>query len=288
MHVIGDWLVFLPYIYLSEAIQDTADSYEQSFERYYGLSGNEPSEELDVPLETVTSLRQLSEKLFHGATGLVRPTAVPQEQLDLLREAEEQLQTLEAILDDYEREHGVDLRTDGQLWPILKPQDLNSPDGQLHFLLMCFELAAFDSVAPELHSIARRMLQLVQVMIRNPGEQTRAYLSRAARCYLFDLDAEFAVMARATLEQRIQEVMDDEEVEKLVGSSRSGQVTLERRIEACVATGIFDSASQRAAENIRASGNDAVHLSPSLVGSPDDLLRDLETVLRALAKAISE
>ena len=129
-------------------------------------------------------------------------------------------------------------------------------------------------------STARALQDLAKHLIRYRNERTAAYLARVARCFVFDMRPELAVMARAVLDAALEDLADDAAVRQAVGST--GDVTLERRIEFCRARGIFADDEYRAAHGLRTAGRDAAHVMPGIEPDPMQIIEWLGITLHAL------
>ena len=262
-----DWIAESDYDF-DAAIEFATEEFSQNFEDYWGLSGAEPPEGLHAnQWREFVAMARLAQKLASGASSLVRPRRVKDDQLALREaleaEAAERRALVSGILERLKPNVTPESYND-IYWHLLSgsPSD---PRTRSAFFETCLQLEVWGLFASNPGRMGKRLGQLFEFMIRAPGEFTRAYLSRVAECYVREMPTEFAVMARAALDAAIQEVISDEQVVVEVGGSPGkDKVTLERRIQACRSKGWFPPELGRAADSIRANGRDAAHFSPGL------------------------
>lgn len=277
-----------PRFSLDDALDIAAMDYEDDFADYWGLQKDSPPEYIEVEdWRALVELYQLARKFAIGASTLVRPPSIRGDQLALPAWLGEEAERMEKSVDDLLEEAKSIVSEDvwWHLWNALSPRHPTDPRTKRAFFDNCMQLEAFRRYDTSPAGMANRMLRLLGVMIRQPGERARAYLSRVAECYIRDMKTEFAVMARAVLDVAIQEIVLDDDIRESVGTRRARRPDLERRIEACRAKDVFDDNVYAAATRVRERGNDAAHISPGLEGKIDDALDDLALCLRALEAA---
>lgn len=256
----------VPHWTLSAVLDDSEGGFREAFEGLYGLGDEGPTgyiwgmdaksgevlASLHSQHEEAKQLFHLARLLFGGATTLIHPAELSDEQASVLRDAAEAL---------------------SELTQEANATDLERSSGKLHFLLSCLEFHAYRDLVPDVRSVAGRMFKLVSAFVRGPGENTRGYLTRAATCYLLTLDVEFCVVARSALEQRLQEVLvnmgdDPEEL------SRLGLFALIERGQPVLSAEV-----RTAAHFVRISANRAIHEAPDFVPAADEVLEALASVL---------
>jgi len=131
--------------------------------------------------------------------------------------------------------------------------------------------------------LAERLLRLLEFSVLTKSERTQAYLRRVARCFILDLGPELAVMCRAVVEASLEHLDLEEAVNSVLErKNKKGHPGLVDWLDAASDVGLLDDGGRRAAENIRTSGNDAIHAAPDLARSPVELMQDLTEVLEQL------
>lgn len=276
---------FFPGYDLDDAVEYASREYEEDFAEYWGLDASSPPEHLEFDQwREYKEIHSLAKRLAVAASTLVRPRRLSEDHRTLpgvlqLEAAEREQLVTEALEQLKERVSHGDW---WQLWNAFRPTDPSDPRTKRDFLLNCVQIEATKLFPGSPAPMAARMLTLVNFLVRNPGERTRAYLSRVAECYLRGMKTEFAVMCRAVLDTALQDFVSDEEVRRTVGAGRN--VGMERRIECCRAKRVFDVESTNVAKRIKDSGDNAVHLAPGLEPDPDRLLEDLVTILTCIEK----
>lgn len=287
MGLFYDILRDAPEYSLGAAFDWAIRDFQDDLHDLYGIGAKEPPEDLDFDQwRSYVDLHRLVRKLATGASHLVRPTRTREDQLTLPQILEEEArERSDLIRNALERLKG---RLDEEEWRDLRwalsPGHPDDPRTRRAFFDNCLQLEVMERFPSWPDLMADRLERLLGHMLRAPGETTRGYLGRVAECYIREMPTEFAVMARAVLDQAIQERLPDEEVLVEVGSGKGGFVDLERRIQACFSKDLFGQAEFDAANDIRIAGRDAAHFTPGLEGDMDELLGKLSLVLHALEK----
>jgi len=274
-----------PTLSLTDAVESAYQDYTSDFTHYWGLEAKEPPEGLSHDdWRELIKLYGLARKLVQGASSMVRPVRVRDDELSLRELLSEEDKKEQAAIDAFlARLKGK--MPDEDWWKLrwrLDPVEPSDPRLKRRFFDNCIEIEASERFFQYPYEIADRTMTLLAYMVRSPGEFTTQYLGRVAECYIRKMNTEFAVMARAALDRAIQDRITDEEVAECVGLRPDGRVDLERRIEACASRSWFDSDSRLAATRIKDSGVHAAHFAPGLAANMDEVLQDLAEVLRAL------
>lgn len=291
---------------LADVIRIFSDDFIEGFRYYWGLDENEfPVEEVEPGLGAdpraemdrdewiaMKSMEQLAKKYAQGASSLVRPPRVREEQLGFYKNLKaekgraeaaikEILEIAKADSEEVHRELESALR-------FATPRP-SHPSTKIHFFNTCLQIQVLESFASDTRVMGQRITRLFEIAIRAPGIRTMQYLGRVAECYIRDMKTEFAVMARAALEAAIDELLTDEEVENLVGRrAHSIHSSLSRRMDACVAKGLLNGEILEMARQIRVDGNNAVHLVPDSVDDIHSMLERFATVLAHLEPFMQE
>jgi len=278
-------------------MEGAVEDYENAFKEVWGIEKDAPPEGMThEQWKRYVEIRQLAKKLAEGAATLVRPRRLPEDRLALLEwlreEAERQQLRVDEFLANFKGSIPEDFWWD--LYWALQPGHPDDPRTQRAFFDNCMELEALRLFASPPDLMAERMLKLLRVMVRNPGEFTRAYLARVAECYVRGMLVELAVMARAVIDLALQDVLEDERIRKLFGDKeRKEDIPLARRIQAAASPqiGILDHLARDAADRLREIGNAAAHGGPRAVEKissaydADSILEDMAMVLQAIDNA---
>jgi uncharacterized protein DUF4145 len=282
MSVFEDFFPANPLYSLDNAYSDASTWYDEDFEFFWGLGATEPPADWEYDQWQALRARQfLAQKLAKGAATLVRPQRLADKHVTSLRllnrEAATREQELDEVLAKIKEILGGDVPF--RVYEVVYGHHLDDPRTQLGFFHNCLQLEADKHFGTSPGRMADRMMPLIDLMIRQPGEFTREYLARVAACYIRDMQPEFAVMARAALDSAIQEVIDDDDVLRTVGGDRAD---LERRIHACRTKSWLTAEEERSATAVRKAGNDAIHVAPGMAPNSSDVLGHLSKVLAAL------
>ena len=130
---------------------------------------------------------------------------------------------------------------------------------------------------------------LLFVKDRNPSLESKAFLQRVARCYLFGFDAECVVMCRAVLDREFDAKISRNDVITWWKTTEKGKkmkpapFNLCGRIQAAFHVHRIDEVEWGAADQVRDDGNDAVHQTPSISNSLDYIRKTVQ-VLDALGR----
>lgn len=270
---------------LSIVVDDASFYYREAFEKVWGLESNGPPEGMEEDdWRSLLELYRISKKFSVGAATLIRPPKVRERDLTLPEWLEQEAQQHEEHMDgvlEILKEHYPDEDWEGAL----EPRQPSDPRMRRRFFEICLELEAYERFHVPVSQMAKRMLRLVRLMVREQSEFVRTYLSRVAECYIRGMSTELAVMARVVLELALTDAIGVREIADAVGE---GKLSLERRIEAAYVKGLLAGPAYAAAGRLRKAGNASAHgRIEDWAGLPadytsDSVLDDLAAVLRAV------
>ena len=277
-----------PTYSLDSAYDMLLNDYPHDFRSYWGLEQGSDPDHLDAADQAeYRRLSQLTTKLAQGASLLVRPPKLREDDIRQMAWIEEEAETLRERLRETLEQAKNRLPHDvwWQVYWATRPQGPGDPRVKQEFMEICMQLEAAELFPAWPGDIAKRLFHLVALVLENPTRRTREFLPRVAECYVRDMKAELAVMARAVLDVALKEVFPDEEVRHRVGAGKD--VVLERRIQCAAAFGTFDGEIFNAADQIRKAGNLMAHPSNSPNSEvdavdTDGIVRDLLMCLRRL------
>jgi hypothetical protein len=225
------------------------DVYEQEFETYWGLAGGKPPPDVDEE-----EWRQ-GELLDTAA----RATARSLESLHLHPDLVHQLTAL------HPGDH-----------PVTAARELVT------------QVLPYDRLEIELCRIAvdrlfpakERLHKLVLLLRERPlSQRAGAYLDRAARLYLWGFDAEVAIVCRSALEAALHETISEEELSQSGLKPGHHGFNFYQYLQGAERLGILPSEARAIGDEIRHSGNRAVHVAPGLTTDGFELLRKLTVLL---------
>lgn len=269
-----------PEVDLEGLMGNVIDTFPDEFRDYWGLDSEHVPEHLDVDTwERCRELDNLARRVSVLAAALVRPSKLrendlhaPLELRTAAREGRAILTRLvNKILAEYPDDH--DLR--------MKLHDLRvAEDVDYKFFHASLQLWLSDYlVGPGV--LADAVVQLTRYVARVRSQRAIQYLSRVSRCYLYDMTPELAVMSRGALEALLEEALPEDQVRAVRGIPKHLRVGLADYIEVASGTILSDSAAT-AARRVKQYGDDTVHFSTEAVGSADEILRQLVTVLEGI------
>lgn len=265
---------------LDDALDFADAGYREDFTRHWGLDATAQPEWLDAD-EWIAykRLHGFAQTVARVGTTLLSRKGVGAARLRegefMLQEAatfERQVQDLLSRTDDPEvrRELASLLET-----PFL-PSD---PRTKYALFYNTLQLEVTVAVPYSPRAMAEKLRLLAQHVVATKNARVIEYLSRVARCFLLDMPAEFAVMARAVLDVALKDVIkDDDSVRRKVGAGK--HVTLDDRLRFCEALGILDGHTLKGARSVKKAGDDAAH------GELEEEL-DLERLLAGMAKVMT-
>ena len=285
-----DWLMDHPHWTFELAVATAVDEFPSEWKRYWGIGGDACPEHLDPDeWQAAKEMHDLARRICNAA-GALQGMKLP-----------EQLRTLPPILtkeakDERESRRELVKRLEASLTP---EQEGPGPVKDLiHFLKWSEGEAGTKEVlfrtAVEIYSypdfgcapgeVARRLLDLLEFLMRTKGEITREYLRRVAMCYVRDMRPEMAVMSRAVMETALQIESVENRIQdhlKVKGKRHPG---LGDWIEAAAAVGVLDETGVLSAGVVKDAGDDAVHNAPQQAPEAWVVLENLRTVLQQVER----
>jgi hypothetical protein len=135
-----------------------------------------------------------------------------------------------------------------------------------------------DVLEDELSRMRLRSLKLVRYLVDIKSENVRSYLARVGACFLRGLKIETVVMCGAVVDAALQEALDDIDI-RSSGIKCGRYVSFGNRIEFMKQSGRWDSDVAEIAFKLAKERNDAIHTSPTLARSVDEVLKDVVLIL---------
>jgi len=281
-----EWLTDHPYWTFELAVATAVDEFPSEWKRYWGIGEHVCPDHLDPgEWEAAREMHELARRICHAASALQG------------RKLPEELRTFPAILsmeakDERQSRRELVERLEAGLRP---EQAGDGPVKDLiHFLKWSEGAAgtkeALFRTAVEIYSypdfgcapgeVARRVLELLEFLMRTKGKITREYLRRVAMCYVRDMRPEMAVMSRAVMETALQVEAVENRIDghlKVKGKRHPG---LGDWIEAAAAVGVLNETGVLAARIVKDAGDDAIHNAPQQAPEARIVLENLRTVLQ--------
>lgn len=270
---------------LDIALRASREFYEKEYIALWNLRGGEPPEgTTDEEWWELHRLHDLAERLAAATASLFRPSTLSSSELaepDWLEQKEaaeaEEIEEIVRRAGEIMGEEDRDM-VESELRNAL-PRD----EAFKHrFFLTSFQIATAREFMPSLFRTSQRQLALVPFLTDVRRPTLNRYLARVARCYVWDLRPELAVMCRAVLEEAFRQRMPEEKLKRALPSHR--RVTLGLWIDEAVSTGLLDDDHSAAARRIRDRGGDAAHGRPVEHLDPWSLVQDLRTLLEVLVE----
>jgi hypothetical protein len=151
-------------------------------------------------------------------------------------------------------------------------------------LWRCWMQIRAADLLPDLRLMSRRLEDLATYAVRIPGNLTRNYLSRVARCYAFGFEPETKIMARAALESALEAVADDAVVRAKSGGADAKQyLSIADRIKYCHREGLLSGDGKEHAFAVVEAANMEIHTAAGS-SKPDagEVIKRLRFVLLEL------
>jgi hypothetical protein len=267
----------------ADALDIAESEYRDDFLAYWGLTASEPPDELDKDkwLE-YRRLYGIAGQIADAARTLLRRKGLGPHNLSLPQRLAEEAGGRQRIIDELLNQarqllgHADYL----ELWQQLMPGDPQDPRTKHYVFRNALQLEVIRLFPYDPNQMAERLIRLTAYLVRYSNERTAAYLVRVAHCYAIDLKTELAAMARAVLDTALQDYIDDEAVRREIIIGR--YVTLDARLQYCRSKGILTRDALAAADLVKKSGDDAIHMAPGLEADPNRVLESLAVVLQAL------
>jgi hypothetical protein len=267
---------------LAQALDDAASDFVSAFRQHLGLDGTEPPSHLDKDdWLAAKRLAGEAEKAAALASTLITRKGSGRKMQPMMEvmaaEAERHQRDIDAVQRRIEA-----LVPDVNRWKLyvaLAPSDVSDPRAAHAIFQTLLQQQALE-LQPELGALTRRLCALLDYVVRYPNPRAAEYLGRVARCYILDMLPELAVMARASLDVALCEIVPDADVRRYLRMQDRERVGLGARLEYFKGMGLLKEAST-SAERIKEAGDAAAHGNP-LQCSPDRVLADLAEVLTVL------
>ena len=268
---------------LAHAVDDAVSDFLAAFRKHWGLDDSAPPRHLATDdWLTVKKLSGEAEKAADVASTLIRRQGA-----DKLRADAEFMDSEAATLQS--RVEELKCRIEGlfpninawQLYVSLAPSDIGDARARHAVFQTLIQHHALKQFQPDLSVLASRICSLLGYLVRYPNQRAAEYLGRVARCYLLDLPVELAVMARATLDVALQEIVPDTEIQKHFGRQVRERVGLAVRLEYFKGLALLKDGAATAADRLKEAGDAAAH-GRERQFTADSLLTDLAEVLTAL------
>jgi hypothetical protein len=260
------------------------DNFPGEFAEYWGLNAEFAPEDLDpLEWEELKELHRLALRLQPIAEVLARPRRLPEKQLRRPRElleAHSRSQTLvREILEQVRAEQG----TDSDLFKALI--GLTTIESQRYlFFQTCLQIHVAPTFMVWPGQVADNLVRLTRYVPRVTTGRAIQYLSRVSLCYLRDMPAELAVMARAVLGALLESTIDLDTLRAERRMPKRARVGLQLLIDEALKREWLSPAGHRAAQKVKEHGDDAAHFSPQLLGDCDQVMEPLVAVLAELEK----
>lgn len=146
------------------------------------------------------------------------------------------------------------------------------------FFIQLLEAHLAYDLEDELQRMRMRSLKLVRYLVDIKSENVRSYLARVGACFLRGLKTETVVMCGAVIDAALQEALDDNEI-RASGIKCGRYVSFGNRIEYMNQSGRWDADTAEIAFKLAKDRNDAIHTTPALTRSVDEVLKDLVLLL---------
>lgn len=258
------------------------DDYPEDFRRYWGLDSKHAPEHLDPDdWDRYRRLDEVARRIAALATSLARPPKLPDEVLATPKRLDEGVARGRARMNeliDKVSSGNPDLIRILSSFPTLRPPE--ERDRRFFYAALQLHLAGF-VVWPR--SLAEKVTTLTGFAVRVDSHRAREFLGRVSRCYLYGMDAELAVMARASLEAVLEERLDEQEVRKMRRIPKHLRVGLADLIAVADGT-ILSTEGAAAARKLKQVGDEAVHVSSQMAAKPEETLANLTVVLTDISQ----
>lgn len=272
---------------LDIALRASREFFEKEFVALWNLRGAAPPEDVtDEEWWELHRLHDLARRLAVATASLFRPSTLSNTELAEPEWLEQKEEEETARIEEMVRravetvEEGDRALVESELRSAL-PRD----EAFRHrFFLTSFQIWSAGEFMPSLFKTARRQLDLVPFLTDVRRPTLNRYLARVARCYVWDLRPELAVMCRAVLEEAFRQRMPEEELRRALDRPGHRRITLGLWIDEATATGVLDEEESAAARRIRDRGSDAAHGRPVEHLDPWALVQDLRRLLAALVE----
>ena len=284
-----DWLMDNPYWSFEEAIQTPVDEFPIAWKEFWGIGAKECPEHLDPDdWEIANEMHDTARRICH-AVGDLQGRRLP----DPLRtlpgvlevEARSERRSRSELADQIESQvnsEELQLQVFGDLIRFLRWEQ-GAAEAKDSIFQTAFQIYSYPQFGCGPGTVAARLLELLEFLVRTEGERTREYLRRVATCYVREMPAEMAVMSRSVVESALE---SDEAIERRVEENLQVQEKhhpgLGDWVQAAFEVGALDSPGRRSATAVKEAGDNAVHNLPQLVPSPRSILEDLRVVLQQL------
>jgi hypothetical protein len=272
---------------IDDAVDITWNNYEDDYEAYWGIRAAEAPAHLTH--EEWLALRDafaMGKEAGKVALALVASQSVTAERIAQMREVEQ----FARRFDDALRNGREAARRDSDPERVAAFDHFRTPyiaeDPRTLFGVFnnALQFALAGDLVPSIGRAGDRARRLLELVMEISNPRVAAYLSRVARCYCLDLPTEMAVMARATIDAALEELVPDEVVERSVGANRRGQISLASRVQAAFAIDAIDKESFDALQGVKSAGDNAAHASPGLVPPSEEQLNTLAKALGGIFK----
>jgi hypothetical protein len=131
-------------------------------------------------------------------------------------------------------------------------------EGYSQHLAESVEIQIGNDSVNRLFDAPQRCLELAtHILVVQPAEPVRRYLSRLGRCYIAGFLPECVILCRAVLENAVNEAL-----ERRGGEGAKPRGSMSERLSRCQRAGWIDAARQNDAVTIWKRGNKAVHEDP--------------------------
>lgn len=258
------------------------DNFPQEFSDYWGLNSEFAPEDVDPDeWEELKKLERLARRLTPIAATLTRPPRLPDAELNrpraLLEDHESSRTMLQGILDRVKEEQG----TDSELWRALLMLE-TVEQRRYRFFLTCLQIHVAPAFMVWPGQVAENVVGLTRYVTRVRSGLALQYLARVSLCYLRDMPAELAVMARAALASLLEGAIDLDVLRRDRQMRAGARVGLEVMLDEARRREWLSADGFRAAQKVKEAGDDAAHVSPQLLENCDVVMEHLVVVLAEL------
>ena len=285
-----EWLMDHPYWTFDLAVATAVDEFPAEWKRFWGIGEHECPEHLDPDeWQAANEMHDLARRICYAAGGL-QGTKLPEELRTLppilTKEARDERQSRQELVEHLESNLTPEERSSGPVKDLI--HFLKWSEGEAGTKEVLFRTAVEIYSYPDFGcapgEVARRLLDLLEFLMRTRGEITREYLRRVAMCYVRDMRPEMAVMSRAVMETALQMEAVENRIESHLRAKGKRHPGLGDWIEAAAAVGVLDEGGVIAAGIVKDAGDDAVHNAPQQAPEARLVLENLRTVLQQVER----
>jgi hypothetical protein len=273
---------------LDGAVDIAINSFTEEFRQFWNLDSARPPAGLEwEEWYELLALDTAAQQIVAAAVQLYRPEALHRRDINLPTQLAAAAQS-----ESFEHAELVErvrnLVGEHENWPEMEQfvrDHLPDPAGfKQRFFVRAVEiaLAGNDTVVPNIHQFAQRLLTLSKHLTRHQDTKTRTYLSRVARCYLMGMLPELCIMARAVLEVVLSNRLPPDYMRRVRGLEPIRRVPLSMLINEAAVHGLLTPEAESAANELAELGGKVAHGAMPNNVDADGVLENLSLAVSAV------